>query len=138
MKIRIILSIILLTVTLSAREPGNIVKELDLSEDQVVQIKKHMESRQSKRELFNQIKANRDNIREELDKDNPDRAKINNLINEHTSLMKKQLTNMVESTLEMKQILSKQQYQKWRKNMERRRQRPARGERKDDFRKNRN
>lgn len=138
MKIRIILSIILLTVTLSAREPGNIVKELHLSEDQVVQIKKHMESRQSKRELFNQIKANRDIIREELDKDNPDRAKINNLINEHTSLMKKQLTNMVESTLEMKQILSKQQYQKWRKNMERRRQRPARGERKDDFRKNRN
>jgi Spy/CpxP family protein refolding chaperone len=138
MKIRIIFAILLLTISLSAKEPDNIVKQLDLSEDQVEQIKQHMENRGSKRELLQKIKANRNSIRDELDQDKPDRTKIDKLIEEHTALMKKQITNMIDSTMEMKQILSKEQYRRWRKGMERRRQKSSFDERKDGFRKNRN
>jgi len=138
MKLKIIFLLLFLSLPLSAKEPGNIVEDLGLSETQMEQIQQHMQARESKKELFEKIRNSRDNIRDELAKQDPDRAKIDTLIEEHTLLMKRQLTNMVESTLEMKQILSKEQYQKWRRNMERGRERAPRGDRKNGNYKNRN
>jgi Spy/CpxP family protein refolding chaperone len=92
---------------------GNIVKELKLSPEQQQQI---VEQRKKEREQAQQIreklKATRDELSRQLDKENPDKAKVYSLVSEMKELIGKRIEQKVDRILSLREILTPEQFRK--------------------------
>ncbi len=88
-------------------------EELGLSAEQKEQIKQHREENKGAvKELHQQLKAKRDQLKVELDKPASDEGKISLIVEEIKALEGQMIEYRVDRILEMKEILTPEQYQK--------------------------
>ena len=93
-------------------------KELGLTADQKAALTKQRESYgASTKALREKMKATRTQLKEELDKPTPDKAKINAIIAQKKELVGQQMQLKVDKVLAMKQILTPEQYAKMKTKM---------------------
>ncbi len=93
----------------------NVMRELNLTAEQSEQLKAEKQaSRQKRQELQDQIRAKRQELRKELDKNVIDRNAVNTLIGQLKDLQGSLLNLRVDSILSMKQILTPEQFEKLR------------------------
>ncbi len=94
-------------------------KELDLTVDQQKALeenkKKHMGETKT---LFGQMKETRSKIRQELQKDTLDMTKLTQLNNELKNLQVQMLDRKLEGILEVRKILTPEQFKKFTEKME--------------------
>lgn len=94
-------------------------KELNLSENQKAQIEEHRKANMKEmRDIRKQTTEKNRALKTELDKLNSDKAVINRLMTELKDLHGKQLQSMVDRVMEMKEILTPEQYKKMTESMD--------------------
>lgn len=125
----LILGIMFLSApSLRAEEPGRsrshqdriekLTKELDLSAEQQTKIKEFQgQNSQKAKELHSRLKEKRKELQEELDKTNSDPARINSIVADIKDTDGAIVTQQVNSAVKMKEILTPEQYQKFKENM---------------------
>jgi len=107
---------LLILVSFSFARSIRLAKDLDLSENQIEQVNTYRESKKDEQKQFwEDIKNKKASIKRELDKTNSNRGKINKLVDEINLIQRKQIQNWIDATFEMKKILNTEQYTKWRK-----------------------
>jgi len=90
---------------------GTMVKELKLSPKQEQQItEQRNKQRQQAEELGQRLKACRDELSRELNKDAPDKSKVHALVAEMKEIMGKRIEQRVERILLLKEILTPEQF----------------------------
>jgi len=90
-----------------------IMEKLDLTQEQKDQLKEHREARQEEtKELKEELKANRKTLHEELKKYDSDRGVIAATLSKVNDLQGKLMQEKTESFLQMKEILTPEQFQK--------------------------
>ena len=95
------------------------IKELGLTPEQEEQIKALRSGQKEKRgELWVKIQAKRLELKEELEKPTTDRARIDSIVTELKALMAEKLDQRVEGILSMKKILTPEQYEKFKEEIE--------------------
>ena len=95
------------------------IKELGLTPEQEEQIKNLRKEKKEKRgELWIKIQAQRLELKEELEKPTTDRARIDSIVTELKALMAEKLDQRVEGILSMKKILTPEQYEKFKEEIE--------------------
>ncbi|MBL7130947.1 MAG: periplasmic heavy metal sensor [Candidatus Omnitrophica bacterium] len=97
------------------REPKQrLIEELGLTVEQQEQIKEQCsENKEKNKELREKIRSKRLELKQELEKQNIDKSKIDSLVAEIKILMGQQLEQRVESILSMKEILTPEQFEKF-------------------------
>jgi len=91
----------------------NMVKELQLTKDQIEKSEAYrLEHQKAKIRLDALIKEKHLDLRAELRKDNPDRGRINRLINDIGQAKTDLLRNRIEKMLQLKSILTPEQKEK--------------------------
>jgi Spy/CpxP family protein refolding chaperone len=89
------------------------VKELQLTPDQQVKIQEHKQNQQKQiREINAQLRANQEQINAELAKPDLDKARVEQLTQERKTLEAARVDQRIAARLEMRAILSPEQYQK--------------------------
>lgn len=102
---------------------GNLVQELNLTPEQQEQIKKQRSEQMHKaKALRDRLQAKRKQLREELEKQAVDKAKIYGLVAEIKSLMGQQLEDRVERVISMSEILTPEQFEKMKEKRKQRQQ----------------
>jgi len=92
---------------------GDIMKTLNLAPEQKAQIEKQRSaSRQAWSELRDKLRTKRLELKQELEKPNIDRNRINTIIAEIKNLTGEQLELRVNNILAMKQVLTPEQFKK--------------------------
>ena len=88
-----------------------IIKELKLSPQQEQQITEQRNKQKQQSEEFGQkFKASRDELSSELNKEAPDKAKVQALVSEMKEIMGKRIEQRVEKILLLKEILTPEQF----------------------------
>lgn len=88
-------------------------KELNLTDQQKEQMKSlHEKMQQIRKEQFGKMKVIRDNIREELAKENPDEGALNKLSADLGDLAELKSKQRVDHLLEIKEVLDADQFAK--------------------------
>ena len=88
------------------------IQMLNLTPEQTEQIKKqHDENRNSMRELRRALKAKNRELREELDKQDTDKKKLESTVSELKSLEAQRIDQKVKGILHMKETLTPEQFQ---------------------------
>lgn len=101
-----------------------ISKELNLTEKQQEQVKNHRKKhREQMKETAVKTKEIREAMRKELEKPEIDKAKINKLSSELKELEAKRIDNRTKGIIEMREILTPEQYQKMNQMTEKKRER---------------
>jgi len=91
--------------------PGTMTKELKLSPKQEQQItEQRNKQRQQAEELGQKLKASRDELSSELNKDVPNKSKVQVLVSEIKEIMGKRIEQRVERILLLKEILTPEQF----------------------------
>jgi Spy/CpxP family protein refolding chaperone len=94
-------------------------KDLNLTEDQKKMLEANKnQNREGMKTLFQSIKEKRSLIREELQKSQLDIGKINQIQGELKELQAKMLDHRLEGILEVRKILTPEQFKKFMANME--------------------
>jgi len=105
-----------------AQKIDKIVDELGLSAAQKDQIKKQRSDFAAKaKEAKEKMRTTRAALKEELDKQTVDTARVNGLVAELKNQVGQQIQNRVDSVLAMKQVLTPEQFNKMKTLMEERR-----------------
>lgn len=92
--------------------------ELGLTAKQSEQLKvQRKEKREERKTAGKEMRAKRKELKEELDKKEVDRAKVDTIISEISELQSSKLKEHVESILSIKEILTEEQFQKLRNKM---------------------
>ena len=95
------------------KEKGDFAKELGLTPEQQELLKKHREeTKEAKKQLYQEMKANKTALHDELKKPAPDKAAIQSVVAGMKELEGKQIDSRVESFLKMKEILTPEQFAK--------------------------
>jgi len=90
-----------------------IIQELDLSPEQQELINKQRAGhREKRRQTFQTLRTKRLELKQELEKQDVDKKKIDSLVSEIKPLLGKLLDLRVESILAMKEILTPEQFEK--------------------------
>lgn len=90
---------------------GKIMDEIGLAEEQKAEIKEMHKARKAEgKEIQTKMKEARTQLKAELDKETPDTAAIKNLTTEITALYGQKVESRVEGVLEMKTVLTSEQY----------------------------
>jgi Spy/CpxP family protein refolding chaperone len=94
----------------------NLSKKLELTKDQEKQVLAHFESRKkTMKKDMEKIKSLRDALNKEIAKDSPSQTKIKKLSSEMKTMRGGHFDEMVSGRLEMKKILTKEQFSKLEK-----------------------
>ena len=105
----------------------NIAKELNLTESQKQQMaQQRSKEKEQGQVLREKMKAARDELTKELDKEKPDMAKIRSLISEMKELIGSRIEQRVDGIISMKQVLTPEQFKKLNEKTKRF-ERPTRG-----------
>jgi Spy/CpxP family protein refolding chaperone len=105
----------------------NIARELNLTESQKQQMaQQRTKEKEQGRVLREEMKAVRDELTKELDKDKPDRVRISSIISQMKELIGRRIEQRVEGILSMKQVLTPEQFKKLNEKTKRF-ERPKRG-----------
>lgn len=101
-----------------------IMEDLDISPEQKVEIDKNRkEHHEKKKALREEMKVKKQQLKDELKENAPDRGKINRTIDEISDIQKKLLRQRVDGVLEMKEILTEEQFTQLHEKMENTRKR---------------
>ena len=93
-----------------------LVEELDLTLEQQEQLKSFKsEQEAAKKALREENRSKRAELREELEKADTDRAKVDSIVAEIKDLMGQKLDGMIKGVLLMKETLTPEQYEKFKK-----------------------
>lgn len=96
-----------------AEKMDKLSEELNLTPEQRQQMKEHHQaSREEMRSLREKMKENRKALAEELKKENPDRRNINRIASQMKEVQGEIIDQRIDNFLEMKKILTPEQYQK--------------------------
>lgn len=82
-------------------------------QQQEILMKRRQEQRTSRQELYRQMREKRAALQEEIGKPQSDAARINDLTQDISTMQARQLDEKVEELMELKRILTPQQYQKF-------------------------
>jgi len=86
-------------------------KILNLSDDQEKQLKdSHQKQKEAMKAIFTQIKSNREAFSAEIVKATPDMNKVNDLQTQIKTLQSQMIDNSLSSTLEVKKIMTPEQF----------------------------
>ncbi|MDD5216594.1 MAG: periplasmic heavy metal sensor [Candidatus Omnitrophica bacterium] len=97
--------------------------DLGLTEAQQKQIEdQHASMKQRQEEIFKGIETKRSELRAELDKPELDRARIDQLTNELSAFSAQKVKNRVEGILEIRTILTPEQFKQLHQKMEEKRE----------------
>ncbi len=119
------LSLVVMTSRISAQPLGprkekakkvmkKVIEELELSPEQQEQIRSSRQAhRKEVKQLRQSIGAARQGLRDELEKAEPNEVKIKSLTAKLKKLLGKQIEQRVEGVLEMREILTPEQYQEF-------------------------
>ncbi|MFC1807125.1 Spy/CpxP family protein refolding chaperone [Candidatus Omnitrophota bacterium] len=100
----------------------NLVEELGLTPEQQQQLKEQRAGcKEGKKGARKELKAARSQLRQELEKEVIDKEKIDSLVSQIKTLSGQMLDNKVEGVLAMRQILTHEQYTKFREKMKEKR-----------------
>jgi len=105
----------------------DLTEKLGLTEEQQEALREQREGHREKvRSLMESLRDKKDQLRTELEKEEVDKGKIDNLINEIKPLLGNQIELRVEGTLAMREILTPGQYEKFREFAKKKRKRSQR------------
>lgn len=91
-----------------------IYKKLGLSEEQQQKLREHRQKRrESNQALREQVKAKREELKQELQKTDFDANKVRHIHNEIKTLRSQKEDSRIEGIIEVRSILTPQQYQKF-------------------------
>lgn len=100
------------------------VKELGLTDDQLTKFRQHrVESKTEAVKLRMLLKDHQSDLREELGRYDSDTAKINKITSEIKKLQAQLIDHRVASVLELKKILTPEQFEKFQERIDERRER---------------
>ena len=101
------------------KKMDRLVEELGLTSEQEEQLKSFKsEQKEAKKALREENRSKRAELREELEKADTDRAKVGSIVAEIKDLMGQKLDGMVKGVLLMKETLTPEQYEKFKKKIE--------------------
>lgn len=96
-------------------------KELNLTEAQKKQLDEHKAKHKTQmKDMMTQTMEKNEALRQELQKTDTDKAKVESLKSDLKGLHSKRIDSMTDSVSEMKQILTPEQFQKMNDNMQKR------------------
>lgn len=99
-----------------AASPKSLFKQLALSKEQIVQLRaKRHDDRPMMREQFGQFELAHRELVAEIAKDDPDEQKIKAIKQRLLQFEQQRIDFMVQSLLDMKSVLTKEQFEKLRK-----------------------
>ncbi|MBU4313138.1 MAG: Spy/CpxP family protein refolding chaperone [Candidatus Omnitrophica bacterium] len=103
----------------AGKKTDNLTKELGLTPEQEEKIKAlKTEQREAKKQLMDKIQSKKAELKEELEKATTNRARINSIVKELSALMEYKLEQRVESVLSMREVLTPEQYEKFKEEKE--------------------
>jgi len=90
----------------------NFADDLDLTSGQIEKlIVIEKESKKVEEKVMSELRANMEDMRKEIDKDNPDGKKVDELINKISENHKVIMKNQFQSIIKIKSVLTKKQQQ---------------------------
>jgi len=101
------------------RMMDEVMEEIGITPDQKQQIEKlREENKGESKEIKTRRKAAKKAIRTELDQPGSDKAKLGKLVNESTDLYRKQTELRIKSILDIKSVLTPEQFEKMHQKLE--------------------
>lgn len=98
---------------------GRLAAEIGLTAEQEAKLKEHREEfRNRNKYLVEKIGSKRKELKEELEKESIDRAKVGKIIGDIKDLSGEKLFNRVDKIIAMKSILTPEQFEKLQNKME--------------------
>ena len=99
------------------------IEELGLTSEQAEQLRQHKEAkRDGRKESYGIIREKHEAIKEELNKAEIDKVKIEKLIEEIVNIQTQALRERIEHMITLKEILTAEQFEKFQEKMEKKRQ----------------
>lgn len=97
------------------KKMDKMLSDLGLSEEQLKQIKEqHGVQKDAQKKIFSQLREKREALKQAIDAPETDRARIDTLVGEMSTLMTEKMKTRVEAELSLKKILTPEQYTRLR------------------------
>lgn len=96
----------------------NMIEKLNLSEEQVAQLKSHKQTKmESRKKLHSALKKQKQELKDELDKPESDNTRIKQIADSIKQIQSEMVDERIKGILEIKAMLSPEQYSEFKKNI---------------------
>ena len=97
---------------------NNLIEKLSLSKEQVAQLKSHKQTKmESRKKLHSALKKQKQELKDELDKPESDNTRIKQIADSIKQIQSEMVDERIKGILEIKAMLSPEQYSEFKKNI---------------------